>query len=237
MSTIVVTCEHGGNAIPKEYRSLFSSCERLLESHRGFDSGALPVARALARHFHAPLIAARISRLLVDLNRSETHPRVFSEITRGLPESRREAILSRHYRPHRAEVLTTVRAASTHDCVLHLAIHSFTPKLAGEVRRADLGLLYDPSRASERTFAGRLSKAIRASTDLIVRKNYPYRGASDGLTTALRRQFSARRYIGLEIEMNQRFAPAPHRRRIVAALVRALELVLAEGAPRARRFG
>jgi hypothetical protein len=36
-----------------------------------------------------------------------------------------------------------------------------------------------------------------------VRRNYPYRGTADGFTTYLRRQFSARKYLGIELEVNQ----------------------------------
>jgi hypothetical protein len=41
---------------------------------------------------------------------------------------------------------------------------------------------------------------------LRVKKNYPYRGWTDGLTTTLREQFPAKRYVGLELEVNQALA-------------------------------
>ena len=39
---------------------------------------------------------------------------------------------------------------------------------------------------------------------LRVRRNYPYRGDADGLTTTLRRRFPWQRYLGIEIEVNQK---------------------------------
>ena len=36
-----------------------------------------------------------------------------------------------------------------------------------------------------------------------VRFNYPYKGTSDGLTTTLRKKFGPR-YVGIEIEINQK---------------------------------
>ncbi len=36
--------------------------------------------------------------------------------------------------------------------------------------------------------------------------NQPYKGSSDGFPTALRRKFP-KHYIGVELEVNQRFAP------------------------------
>jgi hypothetical protein len=38
---------------------------------------------------------------------------------------------------------------------------------------------------------------------LRVRRNYPYIGKNDGLTSSLRRRFPPDRYVGIEIELNQ----------------------------------
>jgi hypothetical protein len=60
-----------------------------------------------------------------------------------------------------------------------------------------------------------------------VRRNYPYLGRSDGLTTYLRRRFDRDRYVGVEIEVNQRLCgarplPLTARRAIALALRDAL---------------
>jgi hypothetical protein len=39
-----------------------------------------------------------------------------------------------------------------------------------------------------------------------------YKGSSDGLTTALRDKFPAKRYVGIELEVNQALAIGPARR-------------------------
>jgi hypothetical protein len=44
-----------------------------------------------------------------------------------------------------------------------------------------------------------------ARRELIVRRNYPYRGIGDGLTTYLRRLHPQNRYAGIEIEVNQKY--------------------------------
>jgi predicted N-formylglutamate amidohydrolase len=89
---------------------------------------------------------------------------------------------------------------------VHVAVHSFAPVLAGEVRRADIGLLYDPRRPLEAGVARTWKAALLASDPRrVVRSNYPYRGTSDGLTKAMRRNLGAR-YAGLELEINQRHA-------------------------------
>src|SRR5687767_303807 len=120
-----------------------------LQSHRGYDPGALALARDLAKAFDAELVYSTTSRLLVELNRSAHHRNLFSEATRGLPPDERERLLQRYYRPYREWVEAQVAAAAG-EKTLHVSSHSFTPQLDGEVRRADIGLLYDPSRQSER---------------------------------------------------------------------------------------
>ncbi|MBR4784246.1 MAG: N-formylglutamate amidohydrolase [Fibrobacter sp.] len=89
--------------------------------------------------------------------------------------------------------------------IVHLGIHSFTPVLNGNVRNTDIGILYDPSRPLERTYANVIKDEIkRLYPHMKVRFNYPYKGSSDGLTTALRKKFGPR-YVGIEIEINQKF--------------------------------
>jgi predicted N-formylglutamate amidohydrolase len=52
---LVISCEHGGNRIPEPYRDLFRPYRASLHSHRGFDAGSLPMARALASGFRCTL--------------------------------------------------------------------------------------------------------------------------------------------------------------------------------------
>lgn len=195
---MIVTCEHGGNAVPTRWRKLFAARRALLLGHRGWDPGALE----LAREMPGPLHFSKTTRLLVDLNRSLGHPRLFSEVTRPLPAAERARILALHYHPYRQAVEQAVAESGP---LLHLSVHSFTPVLEGAVRSMDVGLLYDPTRAGERRFCDRWIRKIRqAAPGLVVRRNAPYRGVSDGLVTHLRRRFPASRYRGIELEVNQR---------------------------------
>lgn len=202
---LVITCEHGGNRVPKQYARLFRGGRRLLESHRGYDPGALELARLFSRRFRAPLVWSTTSRLVVDLNRSPGHARLFSRFTDGLETPARQAILARYYTPYRQRVEALAsEIVEGGDEVLHLSVHSFTPELDGQVRNADIGLLYDPARARERQFCERWQLALNAlRPGLRVRRNYPYRGVSDGLVTYLRRRFGAQTYTGIELEVNQ----------------------------------
>lgn len=205
-SILLISCEHAAKAVPPDLAPLFAGREDLLDSHRGYDPGALTVARALAAATGAPLFATAVSRLVVDCNRSPGHRGLFSEITRGLPRAAKKALLEAWYRPHREAVAKAVAAGlEAGGTVLHLACHSFTPVLHGVVRRCDLGFLYDPARPAELALC-RAWKAALAKGDpaLVLRANYPYKGVSDGLTTGLRRRFGEG-YRGVELEMNQRF--------------------------------
>jgi predicted N-formylglutamate amidohydrolase len=214
MDAFLVTCEHGGNAIPVAYRRLFRGRRALLDSHRGYDPGALAMARALADAFGAPLVASTVSRLVVDLNRSRGHPRLFSAATRGAPAAVRAQIVDRHYGPYRAHVERIVGAAVARGRrVIHVSSHSFTPELDGKVRRADVGLLYHPGRPGEARLCARWKAALAAlEPGLRVRRNYPYAGKGDGLTAHLRSCFPPAAYIGIELEINQNIAAAPPRR-------------------------
>ena len=92
----LVTCEHGGNRIPSRYRDFFRGGEEILRSHRGYDPGALRMAHDMAKVLDAPLVAATVSRLLIDLNRSVGHPHVYSEMTRAADPELREEIARRY---------------------------------------------------------------------------------------------------------------------------------------------
>jgi predicted N-formylglutamate amidohydrolase len=186
----------------------------LLDSHRGYDFGALVMAKALAAAFRAPLVSATISRLLIDLNRSIGHPQLFSSATRDAPATLRADIVKHYYRPYRARVERLVRhAVSRGRRVIHISSHSFTPELAGKVRNAEVGLLYDPGRRGEVELCARWQAALAGcAPELRVHRNYPYAGKGDGLTLHLRRHFAPGTYVGIELEVNQGIVIAGGRR-------------------------
>jgi predicted N-formylglutamate amidohydrolase len=226
---LLLTCEHGGNRIPPRWAGLFRGHRDALDSHRGYDIGAARVAELMAKRLGAPLFVARISRLLVDLNRSPHHPLRFSEVTRALPADERARIEREHYAPHRAAVEDAVAAALRRSSVVvHVGVHSFTPVLHGVVRRADVGFLYDPRRKRERDLSVAWHAALEhAAPAYVVRRNYPYRGVADGFTTALRRAHPASRYVGIELEINQaRLGSGRELDRMANLLATSLEAVL-----------
>lgn len=204
---LIITCEHGGSNVPQKYHHLFQGESAILASHRGFDLGALPIAKKIAAHFQAPLFYSETTRLLVELNRSLKSRFLFSRYTEMLPQLEKNKIVAQYYLPYRKKVEDAIRdLIKKKRKVLHLSIHSFTPVLDGDKRDADIGLLYDPSKELEKQFCARLGRWLKSTTDFRVRYNYPYRGISDGFTTCLRTCFSPEDYLGIEIELNQRLA-------------------------------
>jgi len=229
---LIITCEHGGCTIPKPYRPLFKTHTSLLKSHRSYDWGALDTARFMAGQFNAPLFTADTSRLLVDLNRSIGHPRLFSKITRPLTAAEKEDLLRKHYLTHRNPIESAVRnTIDSGGTVLHIACHSFTPVLEGRVREMDVGLLYDPAREPELLLCrGWKRSMIKLNPKLKISSNAPYKGVSDGLATYLRKRF-AERYLGIELELNQRTfrEGKSHWRKLNAVVVQGLGRFLSVG--------
>ncbi|MBS1189788.1 MAG: N-formylglutamate amidohydrolase [Rhodocyclaceae bacterium] len=225
----LVTCEHAGNRVPARYRNWFQGWEEALASHRGHDPGALAQARDLARALAAPLVYSTVSRLVVELNRSPRHPRLLSEAWRAAPREVREEAVARYYRPYRERAGQLVAGAIAGGRrVVHISSHSFTPVLDGEVRNADIGLLYHPGRPGERALCDAWQAALETLAPRFrVRRNYPYTGKSDGFCSWLRRRFGPGDYVGIELEINQKHCLAGGaswrelRRAVVAALVQA----------------
>ena len=238
---LLVTCEHGGNRIPAAYRSLFRDSQALLDSHRGYAPGALVMAKQLASKLGGALVVSEVSRLLVDLNRSLGNPTIHGEAIWAASDQQRREIVERYYSPYREEAHRHVSEAVARGIgMVHISSHSFTPKLHGKVRNADIGLLYDPARASEVHLCELWKKSLAVcAPELKVRRNYPYAGKGDGLTRYLRRQFSTAEYVGIELEINQRYvfqAGAPWTA-VRAAVMESLRLVLADRSARVTVFG
>ena len=230
--SLVITCEHGGNRIPIRYANLFKANQVLLSTHRGFDSGALVMAKELATAFAAPLVASTVSRLLVDLNRSVGHPRLYYETVRKQPSDVTDSILKQYYQPYRTQAEHLVRQAIVnHGQVIHLSSHSFTPELDGKVRNADIGLLYDPARPNEVALCEHWKLALKnCAPELHVRRNYPYQGKGDGLTSWFRQRLPPDNYIGIELEVNQKhiFKAGQHWAALRYVIVKSLGLALSK---------
>ncbi|MDW5287719.1 N-formylglutamate amidohydrolase [Formosa sp. PL04] len=202
---LVLTCEHGGNNIPKKFNTLFKNEETTLHSHRGFDIGALDVFKYLK-----PIADysnySETSRLLIELNRSLHHKNLFSEYSKSLSNIEKDHLINSYYNVYRDSVGNYIsKEIKKGESILHISIHSFTPILNGEKRTCDIGLLYDSTKIKESDYCKSFKKQLNSENPILkIRFNYPYLGTADGFTTYLRKQFPIN-YIGIEIEINQKF--------------------------------
>lgn len=229
---LMLTCEHASNRLPASFKKAVPA--EILKTHRAYDIGACAVFRKLIRfakpEFHCE---GKFSRLFVDLNRTITNKSAFSEYHEALDvcdkaaAEKAKAQATAYWMEYRAAIekfvasslpalsnvevsspkrtASKTRAAKSEPEIVHLGIHSFTPVLNGKIRNTDIGILYDPTRPQERAYANVIKAEIkRLYPTMKVRFNYPYKGSSDGLTTTLRKKFGPR-YVGIEIEINQKF--------------------------------
>lgn len=207
---LILTCEHASNRLPAAFKKAVPA--EVLKTHRAYDIGAVQVFRKLVK-FAKPEFRCegKFSRLFVDLNRTITNKSAFSEYLRNNENAKAQA--TAYWNEYRAAIEKFVdsalkpktRVAKSAPTIVHLGIHSFTPVLNGKVRNTDIGILYDPTRPQERAYANVIKAEIkRLYPAMKVRFNYPYKGSSDGLTTTLRKKFGPG-YVGIEIEINQKF--------------------------------
>lgn len=221
---VLVTCEHASNRLPAG----FGLDAGLLDLHIAWDPGALPVARYLARRFSAQLWQGRYSRLVVDLNRavgnqvlmrqrSDGHPIPFNQ---GLSAQDRAKRVDKYYRPYREGVMEAADALiSAHGRCVHICVHTFTPTLAGNERGNDIGLLHDPRWGIERAVCSELREHLDHETDYVTWFNRPYSGTADGILPAMRLRYDPERFVGIELEINQKYAEAPRELRHVAKAI------------------
>ena len=216
MDTFIITCEHGGNRVPAPYRRAVSGPTGIagLPSRLGSR-----VRWSWRRHSpmpsRAPLVAPTTSRLLIDLNRSIGHPQLFSVATRGAPRSDasadRRAALPALPRAGRAACRPSRIARPSRDphFVAQLHPRSWTARCAAPTWVCST----TPAGAGRPRCARAGRNHSRQSTPgLRVRRNYPYAGRGDGLTSHLRRRFTPSDYVGIELEVNQGLVFAAGRR-------------------------
>ena len=202
----IISCEHASNRVPSCFAHIFKGKEEVLLSHQAHDYGAADLAGKLAKRLESYVYFGSISRLLIDLNRSPSNRKsLYSAYSRKLEKNDRKLLLEQYYQPYREKVEGAIlELIDKGKPVLHISIHSFTPVKNGKLRKADIGLLYDPARKCEKDICAFLAGFLQEKMEsLRVRKNYPYLGKTDGFTSFLRKKYAGKLYAGIEIEINQ----------------------------------
>lgn len=204
-TVLLISCEHAVDTVPEEYHYLFETPEAKRHLKKSSDLGAKFVARTIAEQLGCPIVENNVSRLLIDCNRSLNHSRCFSKYTRQLSNTDKEFLITHFYQPFRtkAKELIEQNIQAGHQ-VLHVSLHTFTPVLKGFRQNAGIGLLYDSKRHGEKEVA-RIWHGLLLQETLPyrIRYNYPFPGNSDNHTKSLRRAYSEKDYLGIEVEINQ----------------------------------
>ncbi|MCL6219234.1 N-formylglutamate amidohydrolase [Zunongwangia pacifica] len=202
---LVLSCEHAGNALPQQFKFIKDKKDPVWETHRAYDPGAFKLFQELSKiaDFNFDY---KFSRLLIEPNRSLHHRSLFSEYSKSLTEVQKKQLIDSFYLKYRNEIEQCIaKHVKAGEEVIHISVHSFTPVLHEVERQTDIGLLYDPSRKGEKIFSKHFKDELIKEWDVTVRFNYPYLGKADGFTTYLRSKFE-QNYIGIELEVNQKFA-------------------------------
>lgn len=185
----LILCEHASKHIPARYAGLgLNGAAR--DSHAAWDPGARDVALRLARALGAPMVAARISRLVYDCNRppeAETAMPARSERidvpgNRDLSPAARAERIETVYRPFCAEIerLIDARRVAGRPTAL-ITVHSFTPTWFGTPRKTEIGILHD----TDARLADAMLARVPTLPDRTIARNDPY-GPADGVTHSLR---------------------------------------------------
>ncbi|MCL2073141.1 MAG: N-formylglutamate amidohydrolase [Marinilabiliaceae bacterium] len=205
---LFLSCEHAGNQVPAKYSYLFKNDFALLNTHRGYDKGAWELFKILRRIKAVDFsISNKITRLLVDLNRSSYRQNLFSEITKNIEKEIQTELLNKYYTPYRKNFSDKVAdAVSKDEMVFHISVHAFAPEVDGKIRNCDIGILFDPRHSIERYMALFWRRTLKnIFPKLKIRYNYPFLGKPDGHVAPLRKQFG-QKYVGFELELNSKHA-------------------------------
>ncbi len=221
----IVTCEHAVNTVPEAYLHLFKGHEDVLKTHLAYDPGAFEMSHSISDALRAKLFLGDVSRLLVECNRSLDNDQLFSSFTKGLKGNVKETLIKQYYEPYRLRVERYISKYQPKHKLLHLSIHSFTPVLNNIERKVDIGILCDESRRDELDFSLALKELLAQQLpDHVIMLNVPYQGTDDGFTTYLRKKHT-HKYLGIELEINQKFHFNDAKDTITTALIKAIKIL------------
>jgi len=176
---ILIVCDHASHVIPEKLKSLGLS-NKDLSRHIALDIGAKMLGRLIADGLNSALIEAGFSRLVVDLNRDPISPSSMPEVSDGtlipgnkdLDRDSRDARLNEIYHPYHTAISGCVkRIKNAGHTPFLISVHSFTPVYGTEVRRTEIGLLWNNNKNISLDFVD----ILRAQNpNIIADNNKPY---------------------------------------------------------------
>jgi predicted N-formylglutamate amidohydrolase len=177
-SAYFLTCDHGGNLLPRALGTLGLD-HADLRRHIAWDLGAAALARRLSNTLDAFLIVQTYSRLAIDCNRPLHSPSSIAPISELTPIPGNQQIASTEinarqreiFQPYHDRIVAELDARkTTARPTILITVHSFTPVFKDESRPWHVGVLYNRDVRLARV----LLAEFRAEGGLMVGDNQPY---------------------------------------------------------------
>lgn len=209
----LLTGDHAGRQFPKMLGTLGLE-QKDLDRHIACDIGIEALGKLLAVRLDAPFLHQAYSRLVIDCNRAPGSAAAIPHASDGtiipgnqaLSPEQRAARFDQIHIPYQDAVAAMIADRSERGLpTILVALHSFTPVMAGVARPWDVGVLHDG--ANDR-FAQAVLKALQNLQDICVGDNQPYR-MDETDHTVPRHAFATRRpYVELEVRQDHLAAAA-----------------------------
>ena len=203
-SPFVLIADHAGQEIPLNLNNLqLSHSER--RRHIALDIGVSGLGPILSNDLGACLIAQRYSRLVIDCNRNPSRRDAICEVSDGtvvpgnleLKPEERQARIDAIFTPYHDAIDAELDARGDRPTVM-VALHSFTPSMAGHARPWRYGVLHLGASPFSDAMLARLRAAFGPE---VVGDNQPYR--MDDIDYSIPRHAIGRGLDYLELEVRQ----------------------------------
>ena len=176
---LLLVCDHASSIIPSRLHQLGLSKD-VQSLHIAYDIGASQVAQYISKELNAPLVLARYSRLVIDLNRPLGHidsiPKIVDNIeipgNHGLSKIHRSYREKNIFEPYHKMIQHILSKQMRRPLPqAFVSIHSFSPTFGKKPRPWDIGILWK----HDKRLAIPLIEAL-TNLDLVVGNNEPYSG-------------------------------------------------------------
>jgi predicted N-formylglutamate amidohydrolase len=205
---VLISCEVAGDQVPA-----WMATPAVLEKNRSDgerpDTEAIYIAGRMARRLDAPLVVYPWVSDLIRVEKSLGNRLLFASRARDAPADVRQRLIQELYVPYHQDLRKRLANVVVRDSfVIHLSIRSFFgvgPK--NQVRRGDVGLVYDPANVDQSDFAlDWIDEMYESAPMLRVRRNSPRTGTTDSIIRSMSQEFDRDVYVGLELYANRSWA-------------------------------
>ncbi len=163
---VLVLCDHASNAVPSWLGSLGIS-DDAMQSHIGWDIGALHMAERIAQRADAPGIFSAYSRLVLDCNRPLSDPALIPEVSDGthipanktLTKEQAGERIEKIFLPYHFAIANKLTEFASRGIEpLILAVHSCAPVMNNIQRPWPIGIAHSPDERVSRPLIGKLEE-------------------------------------------------------------------------------